>query len=360
MARVVVGMSGGVDSAVAALELKRQGLDVIGVFMKNWEEQDEDGVCTSAADWQDVQRICEVIGIPYYSVNFAREYMDRVFAYFLDEYRRGRTPNPDVLCNREIKFGTLLNFALELGADKLATGHYAAVEERGGEYLLRRSADENKDQTYFLYMLGQRALSRALFPIGGMTKPELRRLAAEAGLPVSGKKDSTGVCFIGERNFKKFLMQYLPAQPGDMRTLDGRVVGRHDGLMYYTLGQRRGLGIGGSGDGRRWFVVGKDLERNVLLVEQGEDSPLLYSRRAVCEQPSWIAGRAPVEPGAALECQVRLRHRQPLQAARLELTDEGFRLEFAQPQRAVTPGQAAVVYLGEYCLGGGTVCRAEA
>ena len=260
-----------------------------------------------------------------------------------------------MLCNREIKFGTLLDFALQLGADKLATGHYAGVEERSGEYLLRRSADENKDQTYFLYMLGQHALSRAMFPIGGMTKPELRRIAAENNIPVSQKKDSTGVCFIGERNFKKFLMQYLPAQPGDMRTLDGKVVGRHDGLMYYTLGQRRGLGIGGSGDGRRWFVVGKDLQNNVLLVEQGEDSPLLYSDAAECELPSWAAGHAPVEPGGRLECKVRLRHRQPLQDAYLALTDDGFRLDFAQKQRAVTPGQAAVVYVGDYCLGGGTV-----
>ena len=220
---------------------------------------------------------------------------------------------------------------------------------------LRRSADENKDQTYFLYMLGQHALSRAMFPIGGMTKPELRRIAAENNIPVSQKKDSTGVCFIGERNFKKFLMQYLPAQPGDMRTLDGKVVGHHDGLMYYTLGQRRGLGIGGSGDGRRWFVVGKDLQNNVLLVEQGEDSPLLYSDAAECELPSWAAGHAPVEPGERLECKVRLRHRQPPQDAYLALTDDGFRLDFAQKQRAVTPGQAAVVYVGDYCLGGGTV-----
>lgn len=351
--RIVVGMSGGVDSAVAALMLKQRGYDVIGVFMKNWEEQDENGVCTSAQDWQDVQRICDVIGIPYYSVNFAREYMDRVFSYFLAEYRRGRTPNPDVLCNREIKFGTLLDFALKLGADKLATGHYAGVEEKDGEYFLCRSADENKDQTYFLYMLGQHALSRAMFPICDMTKPELRRMAAQSGLPVSEKKDSTGVCFIGERNFKKFLMQYLPAQPGEMRTPDGKVVGRHDGLMYYTLGQRRGLGIGGSGDGRRWFVVGKDLKNNVLLVEQGEDSPLLYSETAVCEQPCWVSGHAPT--GEKVACQVRLRHRQPLQNAMLLLQKDGFTLEFEQKQRAVTPGQAAVVYIGKYCIGGGTV-----
>lgn len=350
-----MGMSGGVDSAVAALMLKKQGYEVIGVFMKNWEEADEEGVCTATQDWHDVQNICDVIGIPYYAVNFAKQYMDRVFRYFLDEYRRGRTPNPDVLCNREIKFGALLEFARQLGADKLATGHYAALERRGDEYLLKRSADENKDQTYFLYMLGQRALSMAMFPIGGMTKPELRRVAAENGLPVSAKKDSTGVCFIGERNFKRFLMQYLPAQPGDMRTLDGKVVGRHDGLMYYTLGQRRGLGIGGSGDGRRWFVVGKDLEHNVLWVEQGADSRLLYSDAALCEQPCWVADRPPVGRGETLECMVRLRHRQALQPAALTLTDAGFRLDFASAQRAVTPGQAAVIYRGEYCLGGGTV-----
>ena len=353
--RIVTGMSGGVDSAVAALLLKRQGHEVIGVFMNNWEEEDENGVCTSAQDWRDVEHICDVLDIPCYSINFSRQYMDNVFKYFLDEYRRGRTPNPDVLCNREIKFGALLDFTLKLGADKLATGHYAAVEQRDGRYLLRRSADENKDQTYFLYMLGQRELSYAMFPIGDMTKPQLREFARANGIPVSEKKDSTGVCFIGERNFKKFLMEYLPAQPGDMCTPDGRVVGRHDGLMYYTLGQRRGLGIGGSGDGRRWFVVGKDMERNVLLVQQGEDSPLLYSLRCECEQATFISGEPPVAVGESFSCQARLRHRQPLQPARVTLLPDGFALEFDSPQRAITPGQSAVLYQGEYCLGGGIV-----
>ena len=275
--RIVVGMSGGVDSSVAALLLKRAGHEVIGVFMNNWEEEDENGVCTSERDWADVRAVCARIGIPYYSVNFAKEYYERVFTHFLDEYRRGRTPNPDVLCNREIKFSAFLRFAEELGADKLATGHFARIGEANGEYTLLRAADENKDQTYFLYQIGQEALSMAMFPVGGLTKPEIRAIAREAGLPVSEKKDSTGVCFIGERNFKKFLSGYLPAQPGEMVTPGGKVVGRHDGLMYYTLGQRRGLGIGGSGDGRRWFVVGKDLANNRLIVQQGEDSPLLYS-----------------------------------------------------------------------------------
>ena len=288
--RIVVGMSGGVDSSVAALLLKRAGHEVIGVFMNNWEEEDENGVCTSERDWADVRAVCARIGIPYYSVNFAKEYYERVFTHFLDEYRRGRTPNPDVLCNREIKFSAFLRFAEELGADKLATGHFARIGEANGEYTLLRAADENKDQTYFLYQIGQEALSMAMFPVGGLTKPEIRAIAREAGLPVSEKKDSTGVCFIGERNFKKFLSGYLPAQPGEMVTPEGKVVGRHDGLMYYTLGQRRGLGIGGSGDGRRWFVVGKDLANNRLIVQQGEDSPLLYSTSCEIEDLHWLAG----------------------------------------------------------------------
>ena len=259
--RVVVGMSGGVDSSVAALLMKRAGHEVIGVFMKNWEEKDENGTCTSERDWADARSVCEALDIPYYSVNFARQYRERVFDHFLEEYRKGRTPNPDVLCNREIKFNVFLDFAERLGAEKLVTGHFANIDETDGEYRLLRAADENKDQTYFLYMLGQRALSKALFPVGGLTKAQVREIAREAGLPVSEKKDSTGVCFIGERNFKQFLSGFLPAQPGDMVTPDGRVVGRHDGLMYYTLGQRRGLGIGGGGNGQRWFVVGKDLEQ---------------------------------------------------------------------------------------------------
>ena len=353
--RVVVGMSGGVDSSVAALLMKRAGHDVTGVFMKNWEEKDETGVCTSERDWSDARAVCEHLDIPYYSVNFSRQYWDRVFEHFLEEYRRGRTPNPDVLCNREIKFNVFLDFAEQLGAEKLVTGHFAGIDCVDGSYRLLRAADENKDQTYFLYMLGQRALSRAMFPVGGLTKAQVREIARENGIPVSEKKDSTGVCFIGERNFKRFLSTYLPAQPGDMVTTDGRRVGRHDGLMYYTLGQRRGLGIGGGGNGHRWFVVKKDLKNNVLVVQQGEDSPLLYSDSAEGTDLTWLAGHAPVPDGGALRCQVRLRHRQPLQDCALTLKDGRALIAFDRPQRAVTPGQSAVFYDGQVCLGGAIV-----
>ena len=352
--RVVVGMSGGVDSSVAALLMKRAGHEVIGVFMKNWEEKDENGVCTSERDWADVRSVCEALDIPYYSVNFAKQYYERVFEHFLSEYRKGRTPNPDVLCHREIKFNVFLDFAERLGAEKLVTGHFANIDRVDGEYRLLRAKDENKDQTYFLYMLGQRALSKALFPVGNLTKAEIRDIAREAGLPVSEKKDSTGVCFIGERNFMQFLSGFLPAQPGDMVTPEGKVVGRHDGLMYYTLGQRRGLGIGGGGNGQRWFVLGKDLEHNRLIVSQGEDDAL-FSRSATGSELTWLAERPPVAAGEPLDCQVRLRHRQPLQDCRLTLWGGKAHMAFATPQRAVTPGQSAVFYQGQVCLGGAIV-----
>lgn len=358
MAKIVVGMSGGVDSSVAALLLRQQGHEVIGVFMKNWEEKDENGVCTSEADWADVRSVCDRIGIAYYSVNFAREYYDRVFSYFLEEYRRGRTPNPDVLCNREIKFKAFLDFAMELGADALATGHFCRLGRAAdGKRLLLRGADGNKDQSYFLYMLGQRALEKAVFPVGDLTKAQVRRFAEEAGLQNAGKKDSTGVCFIGERRFKPFLRQFLPAQPGDMRTLEGRVVGRHDGLMYYTLGQRRGLGIGGvegvAGAGR-WFVLAKDMERNELIVANGADHPLLYSRNAIGEEATWIAGEAPAQE---FDCTCRYRYRQPDQQVHVQLLEGGcVQVTAKTPQRAVTPGQSMVFYDGEVCLGG-AVCR---
>ena len=353
--RIVVGLSGGVDSSVAALMLKQQGHDVIGVFMNNWEESDESGACTAVRDWDDVGRVAELIGIPYYSVNFAKEYQERVFQHFLDEYKRGRTPNPDVLCNREIKFGVLLDFAKKLEAEKVATGHFAGVDCVNGRYRLLRAKDENKDQTYFLYMLNQHQLSHAMFPMTQWTKAEIRDIAREHNLPVSEKKDSTGVCFIGERNFKKFLSEYLPATPGDMVLTDGRIVGRHDGLMYYTLGQRRGLGIGGGGDGRRWFVVEKDLVNNRLIVEQGDDSPRLYTTGTVCIEPTWIAGHAPVSGEEVLVCQARFRHRQPLQDVRIRVVDEQILMDFDTPQRAITPGQSAVLYLGDECLGGGII-----
>ena len=349
--RIVVGMSGGVDSSVAALLLKEQGYDVIGVFMKNWEEQDDNGVCTSESDWRDVREVCDIIGIPYYSVNFAKEYWDRVFSYFLEEYRAGRTPNPDVLCNREIKFRAFLDFAMQLGASRMATGHFVQTNENGD---LLRGADPNKDQSYFLYMLKQHQLKRAMFPVGHLTKAEVRRIAEEKGLPVSKKKDSTGVCFIGERKFKQFLQTYLPAMPGDMVAPDGQVVGRHDGLMYYTLGQRRGLGIGGCGDGRSWFVIGKDLPNNRLLVAQGEDHPMLYSTQSLAGGVTWI-GDAPIRDGETLQCTAKFRYRQGDQPVEVTLQGDKLAIRSLVPQRAVTPGQSAVLYHGEQCLGGAVV-----
>ena len=349
--RVVVGMSGGVDSAVSALLLKRAGYDVVGVFMKNWEEKDEDGVCTSENDWKDVQNVCDKIDIPYYSVNFAKEYWDRVFTLFLNEYKAGRTPNPDVLCNREIKFKAFLDFAMQLGAEKIATGHFVQTNDAG--YLLK-GIDPNKEQSYFLYMLHQHQLKKAIFPVGGMTKQQVREIAVQEGLAVARKKDSTGICFIGERQFKPFLSQYLPAQPGDMVTPDGEVVGRHDGLMFYTLGQRRGLGIGGRGDGRSFFVVDKDLKKNQLIVVQGEDHPLLYCKSARIEQLTWIDEAAEV----GKEYGVKTRYRQPDQKAVLtEMTDDGAIVSFADEQRAVTPGQSLVIYDGERCIGGGIIAE---
>ena len=349
--RIVVGMSGGVDSSVAALLLKEQGYDVVGVFMKNWEEEDENGVCTAEQDWRDVRDVCDLIDIPYYSVNFAREYWDRVFSYFLKEYRAGRTPNPDVLCNREIKFRAFLDFAMTLGAARMATGHFVRTNEAGQ---LLKGADPAKDQSYFLYMVHAPQFQKAVFPVGGMTKSQVREIAKAHGLPVSEKKDSTGVCFIGERNFKKFLSEYLPAQPGDMVSPGGEVVGRHDGLMYYTLGQRRGLGIGGRGDGRSWFVIGKDLERNRLLVAQGEDHPMLYSTKCTAEDVTWV-GDPPMREGETIRCTVKFRYRQPDQPAEAELRDSLLYIHALAPQRAVTPGQSAVLYDGEVCLGGGIV-----
>lgn len=354
MKRVVVGLSGGVDSAVSALLLKRQGFDVVGVFMNNWEEKDEDGVCTSDADWQDVRECCEIIGIPYYAVNFSREYEQRVFAEFLTEYQAGRTPNPDVLCNREIKFKAFLDYALKLGADKMATGHFVRTDDQGR---LLRGLDQNKDQSYFLYMLKSVQLQRSLFPVGGLTKSQVRDIALDAGLPVSKKKDSTGICFIGERRFKTFLQNYLPAKPGVMRTMDGEVLGRHDGLMYYTIGQRKGLGIGGRGDGRSWFVIKKDLEQNVLLVAQGEDHPSLYNSKASVEQITWVSDPL-VNEEKLQNLGVKIRYRQPDQRAMLDYAGDRGTLHFFDKQRAITPGQSAVFYDGEVCLGGGIITKA--
>ena len=354
---VVVGMSGGVDSAVAALLLKEQGYDVVGVFMKNWEEEGEDGACTAAADYGDVVAVSERIGIPYYTVNFAKEYRDRVFSYFLAEYRRGRTPNPDVLCNCEIKFRAFLDLAMGSGAARLATGHYARLDRTGEGVRLLRALDQGKDQTYFLAGLTQEQLQNALFPVGGLQKGDVRRIARERGLPNAGKKDSTGVCFIGERNFKKFLMEFLPAQPGDMVDEHGKRIGRHDGLMYYTLGQRRGLGVGGRSDGtgESWFVIGKDLQRNLLIVQQGEHEEL-FSRALDADRVRWIAG-AP--PAGTFRCTAKFRYRQPDQKVTVTVTGDGVHVDFSDQQRAVTPGQWAVFYHGEVCLGGGPIDRTE-
>lgn len=354
--RVVVGMSGGVDSSVTALLLKQQGFDVIGVFMKNWDDTDEFGVCTAEEDAEDVRRVCDQIGIPCYTVNFERQYYDKVFEYFLEEYRNGRTPNPDVMCNREIKFGEFLQKALELGADVIATGHYARVELVDGEYLLLRGVDSNKDQTYFLHALNQDQLSRAMFPIGHLPKAEVRKIAEEAGLHTAKKKDSTGVCFIGERNFKQFLSQYLPAKPGNMVDLvTGEIKGKHDGLMYYTLGQRQGLGIGGSGNGEPWFVADKDLDSNTLYVVQGDAHPSLYSVGLIASSVNWIA---PIQPNSELRCTAKFRYRQPDQGVTVRpLSDGTCEIVFDAPQKAITPGQAVVFYDGDVCLGGGTIDR---
>lgn len=348
--RVVVGMSGGVDSSVAALLLKQAGYDVIGVFMKNWDEKDETGACTADADYDDVRRVCDQIGIPYYSVNFEQEYWDRVFVYFLEEYEKGRTPNPDVMCNKEIKFKAFLEKALQLEADFLATGHYAQIGQGPLGFTLERGADRRKDQTYFLYTLGQYQLSKSLFPIGHLTKKEVRQIAVDAELATAHKKDSTGICFIGEKDFKEFLSNYLPAQPGEIRSVDGELKGYHDGLMYHTLGQRKGLGIGGAGE--PWFVVGKDLESNTLLVAQGRNHPALYSEGLKAVEITWVSG---IPPQASFECTAKFRYRQPDQPVTVYLTKTGCEVEFHKKQRAVTPGQAVVFYDGPICLGGGTI-----
>jgi tRNA-uridine 2-sulfurtransferase len=358
--RIILGMSGGVDSSVAALLLKEQGYEVIGVFMKNWDDTDEFGHCTAEEDAEDVRRVCDQIGIPFYTVNFEKQYMDKVFAYFLEEYRNGRTPNPDVMCNREIKFGEFLQKGLQLGGQFIATGHYAQVEyvaqsddSDKGEYRLLRGNDPGKDQTYFLHALNQAQLSKAMFPIGHLPKPKVREIAEAAGLATAKKKDSTGVCFIGERNFKEFLSAYLPAQQGEIRTLDEEVKGSHDGLMYYTLGQRQGLGIGGAGTGEPWFVAGKDLEHNVLYVVQGEKHPALFSTGLQATHVNWISPQLPKD---TLRCTAKFRYRQPDQGVSVTMGHDGTcEVVYDQPQKAVTPGQSVVFYDGEVCLGGGII-----
>jgi tRNA-specific 2-thiouridylase len=357
---VVVGLSGGVDSSVAALLLQQQGYRVEGLFMKNWEEDDSADYCSAAEDLKDAQAVAETLGIPLHTVNFASEYWDRVFSYFLDEYRAGRTPNPDVLCNREIKFRAFLDYAREcLGATRIATGHYAALTTSNERCHLIRAEDDDKDQTYFLYLLEQSQLRHALFPLGDLKKRQVREMARMAGFSNHKKKDSTGICFIGERKFRDFLQRYLPAQPGEIQTPEGEIIGRHQGLMYYTLGQRQGLGIGGRQDATEapWYVVDKELKSNRLIAAQGHDHPLLLCHALDAGQIHWIAGSAPPLP---LTCKARIRHRQPLQQCEIQAVDKGrCRVLFEQPQRAVTPGQAIVFYQHRECLGGATIEAAD-
>ncbi|GAB4357634.1 MAG: tRNA 2-thiouridine(34) synthase MnmA [Gammaproteobacteria bacterium] len=353
--KVVVGLSGGVDSSVAALLLKRAGYQVEGLFMKNWDEDDSQDYCHAAEDLADVDAVCRRIGIPYHTVNFSHEYWENVFEHFLAEYRAGRTPNPDILCNREIKFKTFLDYARGLGADAIATGHYARRERRGSLYSLLRGRDAGKDQSYFLYAVAQDALAHSLFPVGELEKSTVRQIATEAGLVTHAKRDSTGICFIGERRFKAFLQRYLPARPGRIETLDGQEIGRHEGLMYYTLGQRQGLGIGGrrNAPGKPWYVAGKDLERNVLLVVQGGEHPALFSSGLHVGKLAWVASPPQSD---TLRCTAKVRYRQSDQACTLRLEDRhAGRVTFDTPQRAVTPGQSVVFYRGEECLGGGVI-----
>lgn len=349
---VVVGMSGGVDSSVVALLLKEQGYRVIGLFMKNWEESDENGNCEASKEYDDVVRVCEKIDIPYYSVNFVKEYWDNVFSHVLDEFKQGYTPNPDILCNREIKFKVLLDKARELGGDFLATGHYCRVGEQNGEYQLLKGADPGKDQSYFLYAINGEALKHALFPIGDMVKSEVRDIARKHGLSTSDKKDSTGICFIGERNFKQFLSQYIDFKSGNFETTDGKVVGTHDGVAFYTIGQRRGLGIGGPGDA--WYVVGKDIPRNVVIVDQGENHPALFSNQLTATELNWISPNGP--PELPFQCMSKIRYRQSDHPCTIEkIEGDTAYISFPEPQRAVTPRQSIVFYDGEVCLGGGII-----
>jgi tRNA-specific 2-thiouridylase len=343
MKTVVVGMSGGVDSSVSALLLKEAGYRVIGLFMKNWEDS-PDGPCPAAKDYEDVARVCDRLQIPYYGVNFVEEYRESVFQQFLADYRAGLTPNPDVLCNREIKFKVFLEKALELGADFLATGHYCRLDTEGH---LLKGLDPDKDQSYFLHAVKQEALRKVLFPIGHLKKKEVRELARRHGLATAEKKDSTGICFIGKRDFKPFLAQYVALQPGNFETPEGEIVGRHDGAAFYTIGQRKGMGLGGEGEA--WYVVGKDLARNVVVVVRGADHPALFSPSLQTRDLTWVAEPPPRYPFA---CSAKIRYRGPDQACLLHASG---RVDFASPQRAITPGQSVVFYQGDLCLGGGII-----
>ena len=358
--KVIVGMSGGVDSSVTALLLKEQGYKVEGLFMKNWEEDDGTEYCTAKEDFADARAVANALNIPLHGANFAAEYWDDVFAHFLAEYQAGRTPNPDILCNREIKFRAFLEYALHLGADHIATGHYVRRGESGQRTTLLKGLDRNKDQSYFLHAVGCRELGMTLFPLGETDKSDVRALAEKHALTTAKKKDSTGICFIGERRFSDFLKQYLPARPGEIHSLDGERLGTHQGLMYHTIGQRQGLRIGGKSNHAEapWYVVDKDLENNVLLVAQGNDHPALYKRGLWVSEVFWVAGEPPILP---LKCAAKVRYRQADQDCLLQaLEDGGYRVTFSAPQRAITPGQSVVFYQGDLCLGGGVIEHTKA
>ena len=373
--RVVIGMSGGVDSSVAAWLLKEQGYEVIGLFMKNWEDDDDDEYCSTRQDWLDAVSVADVLGIDIEAVNFAAEYKDRVFAEFLREYQAGRTPNPDVLCNAEIKFKAFLDHALRLGAESIATGHYARVRrveatasdhapdaaDQPARFELLKAVDASKDQSYFLHRLNQAQLSKTLFPLGAMHKTEIREIATRLGLPNAAKKDSTGICFIGERPFREFLNRYLSYQPGPMKTADGTLVGEHVGLSFYTLGQRKGIGLGGvkshqtaAGDSAPWYVARKDIATNTLYIVQGHDHPWLLSSTLTADQISWVSGAPPAPGTAALSAKTRYRQAD-IDCTQAPVGDDRFSLSFSVPQWAVTPGQSAVLYQGDVCLGGGII-----
>ncbi|MCK5896926.1 MAG: tRNA 2-thiouridine(34) synthase MnmA [Cocleimonas sp.] len=353
--RIIVGMSGGVDSSVAALLLLQQGYQVEGLFMKNWEEDDTEEYCSATTDLADAQSVSDQLGITLHTVNFSSEYWDRVFAYFLQEYRSGRTPNPDILCNKEIKFKAFLDYAISLGADYIATGHYARCDHSNRNNVrMLKGCDTNKDQSYFLYTLGQKQLSHSLFPVGELEKPMVRQLAHAAGFDTAGKKDSTGICFIGERKFKDFLQRFIPAQSGKIVTPEGEIIGEHQGLMYYTLGQRQGLGIGGlkTASDAPWFVVAKDLQKNRLIAGQGHQHPLLLNQQLQASQLHWVAGKAPAN---TFNCTAKIRYRQTDETCHVEINDTNATVCFEQPQRAITPGQSIVFYDNDICLGGGII-----